>query len=24
VQRIGNVAVFYRAHKDQPRIVLPG
>lgn len=24
VQRIGNVAVFYRAHKDKPRIILPG
>jgi RNA-binding protein len=24
VQRIGNVAVFYRPKKDQPRIVLPG
>ena len=23
VQRIGNVAVFYRPKKDQPRIVLP-
>jgi len=23
VQRIGNVAVFYRPRKDQPRIVLP-
>jgi RNA-binding protein len=24
VQRIGNVAVFYRASKDKPRITLPG
>jgi len=24
VQRIGNVAVFYRPHKDKPRIILPG
>jgi RNA-binding protein len=24
IQRIGNVAVFYRPKKDQPRIVLPG
>ena len=24
VQRIGNVAVFYRPKKDPPRIVLPG
>lgn len=24
VQRIGNVGLFYRAHKDKPRIVLPG
>lgn len=24
VQRIGNVGVFYRAHKEKPRIVLPG
>ena len=24
VQRIGNIGVFYRARKDQPRIVLPG
>jgi RNA-binding protein len=23
VQRIGNVAVFYRARKDKPRIILP-
>jgi RNA-binding protein len=23
VQRIGNVGLFYRAHKDKPRIVLP-
>jgi RNA-binding protein len=23
VQRIGNVGVFYRRHKDKPRIVLP-
>ena len=23
VQRIGNVGVFYRAHKEKPRIVLP-
>jgi RNA-binding protein len=23
VQRIGNVGVFYRARKDQPRIILP-
>ena len=23
VQRIGNVAVFYRARKDKPRIVIP-
>jgi len=24
VQRIGNVGVFYRAHPDRPRIILPG
>ena len=24
VQRIGNVGVFYRAHKDKPKIILPG
>lgn len=24
VQRIGNVGVFYRPHKDKPRIILPG
>jgi RNA-binding protein len=24
VQRIGNVGVFYRPHKDRPRIILPG
>ena len=23
VQRIGNVGVFYRPHKDQPKIILP-
>jgi RNA-binding protein len=23
VQRIGNVAVFYRRHKDKPKIILP-
>jgi RNA-binding protein len=23
VQRIGNVGVFYRPHKDKPRIILP-
>jgi RNA-binding protein len=23
VQRIGNVGVFYRRHKDKPRIILP-
>lgn len=23
VQRIGNVAVFYRRHKEKPRIILP-
>ena len=23
VQRIGNVAVFYRAHKEKPKIILP-
>jgi RNA-binding protein len=23
VQRIGNVAVFYRPHKERPRIILP-
>lgn len=23
VQRIGNVAVFYRPHKDKPKIILP-
>lgn len=24
VQRIGNVGVFYRPHKDKPKIILPG
>ena len=24
VQRIGNVGVFYRAHPERPRIILPG
>jgi RNA-binding protein len=24
VQRIGNVGVFYRRHKDKPKIILPG
>lgn len=24
VQRIGNVGVFYRAHPEHPRIILPG
>lgn len=24
VQRIGNVGVFYRPHKERPRIMLPG
>lgn len=24
IQRIGNVGVFYRPHKDQPKIILPG
>lgn len=24
VQRIGNVGVFYRQHKDKPKIILPG
>jgi RNA-binding protein len=24
VQRIGNVGVFYRPHKDKPQIILPG
>lgn len=24
VQRIGNIGVFYRAHKDKPKIILPG
>jgi RNA-binding protein len=24
IQRIGNVGVFYRQHKDKPRIILPG
>jgi RNA-binding protein len=24
IQRIGNVAVYYRPKKDQPRIILPG
>lgn len=24
VQRIGNVGVFYRAHQDKPKIILPG
>lgn len=23
IQRIGNVGVFYRQHKDQPKIILP-
>jgi len=23
VQRIGNVGVFYRRHKDKPKIILP-
>lgn len=24
VQRIGNVGIFYRPHKERPRIMLPG
>ena len=24
VQRIGNIGVFYRAHKEKPKIILPG
>jgi len=24
IQRIGNVGVFYRQHKDKPKIILPG
>jgi RNA-binding protein len=24
VQRIGNIGVFYRPHKERPRIILPG
>jgi RNA-binding protein len=24
IQRIGNVGVFYRQHKEKPRIILPG
>lgn len=24
IQRIGNVGVFYRPHKDKPKIILPG
>ncbi|MGH8176232.1 MAG: ribosome assembly RNA-binding protein YhbY [Steroidobacter sp.] len=24
IQRIGNVGVFYRPHKERPRIMLPG
>jgi RNA-binding protein len=24
IQRIGNVGVFYRAHKERPKIVIPG
>ena len=24
IQRIGNVGVFYRQHKEKPKIILPG